>query len=213
MSPNPRSWNRKRDITDVDTGSGSLTWNSDVAVDGAGSILPTRSSALTEPTRIDGSLASSSSTSGIPQPSVTNPVSVLPDIEIAHEDAIEERDGTEYITLTITRSTGTYVTLVELGDPSFPTAYSATQASPKRRVQNPGIPTGTIVGIVVGIFGGVMLLMGVFYVYLLRARHLKLVRRRRRRARRASSTSGGSGPAPPPPPPADGEGAFPPANP
>lgn len=36
-----------------------------------------------------------------------------------------------------------------------------------------------------------MLLMGVFYVYLLRARHLKRVRRRRRRARRASAGSGG----------------------
>ncbi|KAH9211344.1 hypothetical protein DL95DRAFT_448272 [Leptodontidium sp. 2 PMI_412] len=211
MSPNPHVGNRKRDITDVDTTSGSLTWNSDVD---DGSILPTRSSTLAEPTRIselEPSLASSSGVSQLPlSASVSD--SDSPDSETALEDGIEERDGTEYITLTITGSSGTYATLVELGDPSFPTAYSATQATPKRRVQNPGVPTGTIVGIVVGIFGGVMLLMGVFYVYLLRARHLKRVRRRRRRARRASAGSGGPGPAPPPPPPAE-EGAFPPANP
>lgn len=44
-----------------------------------------------------------------------------------------------------------------------------------------------------GIFLGVMLLVGVLYVYLLRARHLKRVRRRRRRARRASAGGGGGG--------------------
>jgi len=37
----------------------------------------------------------------------------------------------------------------------------------------------------------VLALVGVFYVYLLRARHLKQIRRRRRRARRKSSGSGG----------------------
>ncbi|KAH7342538.1 hypothetical protein BKA65DRAFT_293558 [Rhexocercosporidium sp. MPI-PUGE-AT-0058] len=199
MSPNPRFGNRKRDhrgITAVDTTSGSPTQKSDV-----GAIPPTRSSTLTDPTNIS-DLKPSLASSGI--------VPVLSDDDTDLEDAIEERDVTQYVTLTITRDSGTYMTLVELGDPSFPTAYSATQISSKRRIQNPGIPTGTIVGIVVGIFGGVMLLVGVFYVYLLRARHLKRIRRRRRRARRASASSAGAGPAPPPPP---AEGAFPPANP
>lgn len=130
-----------------------------------------------------------------------------------------------YITLSITRVTTTYTTLVQLGD-SFPTTYATKSSStlpPKSTAQHPGIPTGNIVGIIVGCIAGFGLLVGVFYVYLLRARQFRRVQRRRRSRRgsastgRSRSTAGPGPPGPPPPgPPPPGSppggGPFPPAN-
>ncbi|PVH79218.1 hypothetical protein DL98DRAFT_655620 [Cadophora sp. DSE1049] len=198
MSPNPRFGIKKRDKESTDTDVDTLTRNS-----GDGSLSPTSSSTYTEPRDISESDHYLELRCGkSPAPEARDARS---------ENGIEERQGTRYITLTVTRSSGTYVTLVELGDTTIPTSYPVTQTTTRSRIPNPGIPTGTIVGIVVGISLGVLALVGVFYVYLLRARHLKRIRRRRRRARRASAGSGG--PAPAPPPPAEGGGPFPPANP
>ncbi|KAH8668148.1 hypothetical protein BGZ60DRAFT_528485 [Tricladium varicosporioides] len=132
-----------------------------------------------------------------------------------------------YITLSITRPTTTYTSLVLLGD-SYPltTPTDLSDLSdpsnpsltiPKTIAQHPGIPTSSIVGIVVGVVLVFLSLAGVFYVYILRARQYKRRMRRKslssgsrsRRSRRSSAA--GPGP-PPPPPPADGaDGPFPPA--
>ncbi|KAH7419489.1 hypothetical protein BKA64DRAFT_650955 [Cadophora sp. MPI-SDFR-AT-0126] len=199
MSPNPRFGISKRNRESTDTGVDTLTRNS-----GDGSKSPTSSSRIAVPRSASNSGPCLELRSGI------SPASKARDSESG--DGIEERQGTRYITLTVTQSSGTYVTLVELGDTTIPTSYPVTQTTASR-IPNPGIPTGTIVGIVVGISLGALALVGVFYVYLLRARHLKRMRRRRRRARRASAGSGGPGPAPAPPPPAGGDAPFPPANP
>ncbi|KAG4421009.1 hypothetical protein IFR04_005878 [Cadophora malorum] len=200
MSPNPRFGIRKRNRESKDTHVDTLTRSP-----GDGSISPTSSSTSTEPRK------TAENNHCLELRSGTSPVTEAQDTE--PENGIEERQDSRYVTLTITGSSGTYVTLVELGDTTIATSYPVSQTTARSRIPNPGIPTGTIVGIVVGISLGVLALVGVFYVYLLRARHLKQIRRRRRRARRKSSGSGGPGPAPAPPPPAEGGGPFPPANP
>ncbi|KAK0125644.1 hypothetical protein ONS96_009479 [Cadophora gregata f. sp. sojae] len=202
MSPNPRSGLgiRKSNTEYIDRDVDTWTHTS-----GDGSISsPTNLSTSTEPRH------TSESNPSLELRSEKYSASEARDAE--SRNGIEERDGTRYITLTVTRSSGTYVTLVELGDTTLPTSYQVTQSqTTTSRIPDPGIPTGTIVGIVVGISLGVLALVGVFYVYLLRARHLKRIRRRRKRARRASASSGG--PAPAAPPPAAGDAPPPPANP
>ena len=114
---------------------------------------------------------------------------------------LEERDGWSFVTLTVTKPFSTYTTTILLGD-TFPTSSYITpvttpdsQPQPVQQPITPGIATGTIVGIVVGCTLGFLLLVGVFYIYLLRA---KQYRRRKGRSRsrsksRSSSGAGGSG--------------------
>jgi hypothetical protein len=110
---------------------------------------------------------------------------------------IRDRAGEpDLITLSITSPFTTYTTTIELGN-SFPTSF-IPDPSPQAAVQapqkpsTPGISTGTIVGIVVGCSLGFLLLIGVFYVYLLRARQYRLQKKRRGRSKSRSS-SGRSG--------------------
>jgi len=125
-----------------------------------------------------------------------------------------------YVTLTITRDATTYITTIQLGDSfpttSFPNSNSQPASPPRTTAQHPGIPTGDIVGIIVGCIVGFGLLVGVFYVYLLRARQFRRVESRKRSRRGSESTQGGPPPPPPgmggPPPPPPGGMPFPPAN-
>jgi hypothetical protein len=144
---------------------------------------------------------------------------------------VNAKDAAAYVTLTITRQATTYITIIQLGD-SFPTTFPNSNlqptSPPKTTVQHPGIPTGDIVGIIVGCIVGFGLLVGVFYVYLLRARQFRRAESRKR-SRRGSTSTGMSrstqgGPPPPPPgmggpppphpgpPPPPGGMPFPPPN-
>lgn len=136
------------------------------------------------------------SASGLRSPSLSHisPSSTWPQPTHPVED--EKDAGYEYVTLSITLPYTTYLTTILLGD-SFPTTdantlvpttYAVPTSSSNTRVQTPGISTGAIVGIVVGLIVGFSALLGVFYVYLLRAREAKR-RRRRRRSRRGSSAT------------------------
>ncbi|CZT01042.1 uncharacterized protein RAG0_08865 [Rhynchosporium agropyri] len=205
MSPNPafRSRNEKdpaNTISGSDLRSGSLALNS-------GSFRPTGSSSSRERTYTPETLASSE-----------RPIALLEaDTEADTEQAVEGGDGIRYSTFTATQTSGPYVTLIASSDANLPTArYPAPQKTlygRNSRVPNPRLPTGTVVGIVIGFVVGAMLLAGVAYVYLLRLRHLKRMRRRRRRAKRAKTGSSGSAPAPAPAPSPPPDGALPPANP
>jgi hypothetical protein len=120
-----------------------------------------------------------------------------------HDIELEPRDGgsSYYITLTVTAQSGTYITSVLLED-SFPTSTtdpiptaepqsavstSPSTPSPSTTVQHPGISSGAIAGIIIGILGGLSLLVGAFYVYLLRSRKYKKGKRRKRRSPRPRS--------------------------
>ncbi|RDL39611.1 uncharacterized protein BP5553_03951 [Venustampulla echinocandica] len=120
-----------------------------------------------------------------------------------------------YVVLSVTRPTTTYTTIVPLGN-SFPTDASSSASPPETTAQTPGIPTSSIVGIIVGCILAFGMLAGVFYVYALRAKRHRFMQRRggssrkttstgtrSRRSRRSSSGAGGQ-----PPPPG---GVFPPA--
>jgi hypothetical protein len=116
---------------------------------------------------------------------------------------LKPRDGgsSYYITLTVTASTGTYITSVLLGD-SFPTSSitdpnpiptpepqsavstSPSTPSPSTTVQHPGISIGAIVGIIIGVLGGLSALVVAFYIYLLRSRKFKKGKRRKKRSPR-----------------------------
>jgi hypothetical protein len=128
-----------------------------------------------------------------------------PDPELS-EDDIEPRDGSGqsyYITLTVTSSTETYLTTLLLGD-SFPTSIESNPtpdptptpqpqsalATPSP-VQHPGISTGAIAGIIVGVLAGLSLLVGAFYVYLVRSKILRKGRRRRGGKRRSPRVRAG----------------------
>lgn len=88
-----------------------------------------------------------------------------------------------YITLSITRPTTTYTSLVLLGG-SYPLTTPTSPSDPSQTipgavVQHPGIPTSSIVGIVVGVVLVFLSLAGVFYVYTLRARQYRRTMRRK----------------------------------
>ena len=122
-----------------------------------------------------------------------SPSSTLSYASLALEN--EKDTGCEYVTFSVTLPYTTYLTAILLGD-SFPTknpntlvptTYPLPKSSSNTRIQTPGMSTGAIVGIIVGLVAGFAALLGVFYVYLLRARQAK--RRRRRRGRRGSSAT------------------------
>jgi len=139
---------------------------------------------------------------------------------------LELRQNT-YLTLTVTQAYLTYTTTILLGDtfptsppPGFPAASAypaAAQSSPQvetesetadPQTQNPGLGSGTTAGIIVGCILAFILLLGVGYVFLLRARQRRR-RRRRRKKRRKSASSAGGGPPPAGPPPGPGPGPPP----
>jgi hypothetical protein len=138
----------------------------------------------------------------VPLPEDDNGNPPDPDPTTSEDDIeLEPRDGGYYITLTVTAQTGTYITSVLLGD-SFPTSTtdpiptpepqsavstSPSTPSPSTTVQHPGISTGAIAGIIIGVLGGLSLLVGAFYVYLLRSRKFKRGKRRKRRSPRPRS--------------------------
>ncbi|KAK0125645.1 hypothetical protein ONS96_009479 [Cadophora gregata f. sp. sojae] len=133
MSPNPRSGLgiRKSNTEYIDRDVDTWTHTS-----GDGSISsPTNLSTSTEPRH------TSESNPSLELRSEKYSASEARDAE--SRNGIEERDGTRYITLTVTRSSGTYVTLVELGDTTLPTSYQVTQSqtttysSPPLSVSNP----------------------------------------------------------------------------
>ncbi|TVY85499.1 hypothetical protein LSUE1_G000223 [Lachnellula suecica] len=147
------------------------------------------------------------------QPSSTTPI---PTATIHAKEA-----SPYYVTLSVTRATTTYTSIIQLGN-SFPTtnpAVTHSTPSPKSTAQNPGIPTSNIVGIIVGVISGFGILAGVFYVYSLRARQFQRVQQRKRSRRgststgRSRSTAGAGSGAPPPPPPPGGGGGPPPGPP
>jgi hypothetical protein len=136
----------------------------------------------------------------------------VPDIVLLPEDnhdpdpndiELEPRDGGYYITLTVTTQTGTYITSLLLGD-SFPTSSptsdptpnpiptpepqsAVSTSTPTPSVQHPGISTGAIAGIIIGVLGGLSLLVGAFYIYLLRSKKYKKGKRRKKRSPRPRS--------------------------
>lgn len=88
---------------------------------GDGSISPTSSSTSTEPRKTSESehdLDLRSRESPAPKPRDAEP-----------ESEIEERQDSRYVTLTSTGSSGTYVTLVELGDTTIATSYPVAQTT------------------------------------------------------------------------------------
>ncbi len=106
MSPKPRS-GKRIGKTDVDPQSGSLT----------------RSYGSTSTTSFPASSASSGSIVPVPTRLVVS------DAQAENvEDSLEQRDY--FVTLTVTRASGTYVTLVQLGDSNFPTSYSSQSETP-----------------------------------------------------------------------------------
>jgi len=90
-----------------------------------------------------------------------------------------------YIILTITSFSSTYTTTILLGNTFLASPTSESTTSNILIPQIPGIPTGTIVGIVVGCVLGFLALGLGFYAYVLKA---KRDRRRRRRARGSSKS-------------------------
>jgi hypothetical protein len=98
-----------------------------------------------------------------------------------------DTNGNPYVTLTVSSPSTTYETAVLLGD-SFPTSSAAAaNPSPSPAADDPpssGLSNSATVGIVVGCVCSFVLLMGVLYVYLLRARQLRKWRRRWRRKKR-----------------------------
>ncbi|TAQ89110.1 hypothetical protein B7494_g2572 [Chlorociboria aeruginascens] len=104
------------------------------------------------------------------------------------------------ITLTISQPLTTYATVILLGD-TFPTPSptptptspplslpptTTSTPAPAARVQTPGVPTGTVLGIVIGCALGFLALIALFYVYLVRARRRERRRWRRWRERQAA---------------------------
>lgn len=82
-----------------------------------------------------------------------------------------------YITLTITLPEDIYTTTILLGD-NFPTTSATdpvqqsagTASLSPAAVQNADSNSGTVAGIIIGVLGGLAVLAGVFYVWVLRAR-------------------------------------------
>jgi len=116
MSPNPRFGIRKRNRESKDTHVDTLTRSP-----GDGSISPTSSSTSTEPRK------TAENNHCLELRSGTSPVTEAQDTE--PENGIEERQDSRYVTLTITGSSGTYVTLVELGDTTIATSYPISQTT------------------------------------------------------------------------------------
>jgi len=95
---------------------------------------------------------------------------------------VSDRQESEFITLLITYPTSTFTTFILLGNPASstqtlvaPTTYSVSSDTYPaiNNDANPGLSAGTLAGIVVGCIGSFILLLGVGYVYLLRARQGK----------------------------------------
>ena len=108
---------------------------------------------------------------------------------------VELRDEPRYLTLSVNSFSTTYITTILLGN-SFATVPSTpfSTATPElESVHVPGIPTGTIVGIVVGCVAGFFLLLCVFYIHILKMRQSARMRRSRSSRSKSRSSSGGSG--------------------
>lgn len=94
-----------------------------------------------------------------------------------------KKDG-PYVTLTITKAYTTYATTILLGN-TFPTSpetsnpTSQSSTTSQSQPASPGIPTSSITGIVVGCIAGLLLLIGVFYIYEIRASKLRAARKKR----------------------------------
>jgi hypothetical protein len=97
-----------------------------------------------------------------------------------------------YITLTITDPAAvTYTTTILLGDdypgPSTtdPVQQSAsTQTLTAAAPKSPGLSSGSVAGIIIGVLGGLAVLAGVFYVWMLRARQWKTTHKKRKRKKK-----------------------------
>jgi len=100
-----------------------------------------------------------------------------------------------YIFLTITSISTTYTTTILLGN-SFPTFATSSQSTTPKAIipEVPGIPTGTIVGIVVGCIVVFLVLGIVFYGYAWRKNFYRNNRKRGSRSSksRSANSSGGS---------------------
>jgi cell wall integrity and stress response component len=97
-----------------------------------------------------------------------------------------------YITLTITDPAEvTYTTTILLGNdypgasPTDPVQQSAsTQTITAAATQNPGLSSGSVAGIIIGVLGGLAVLAAVFYVWMIRARQGQPEPKKRRRHRK-----------------------------
>ncbi|CZR56919.1 uncharacterized protein PAC_06808 [Phialocephala subalpina] len=124
---------------------------------------------------------------------------------------LEQKDS-PYVVITVTNGAGIHITTVLLGD-SYPTTFSKTAIGGGSGSSHPGISTGSIVGIAVGLSLGFLAFFAVMYIYFLRFRQARRLRRKRRRRKSNGGGSkrgkipaappggGGGGPGPPPPPP------------
>ncbi|KAF8866984.1 hypothetical protein BDZ45DRAFT_795431 [Acephala macrosclerotiorum] len=127
---------------------------------------------------------------------------------------LEQKDGSPYyVVITVTNGSGMHITTVVLGD-SYPTTFSGAAVGGGSGGSHPGISTGSIVGIAVGLTLGFLVFFAAMYIYFLRLRQARQLRRKKRRRRSNGGGSrkgkipsarggggGGGSPGPPPPPP------------
>ncbi|KAE8441172.1 hypothetical protein EG329_005801 [Mollisiaceae sp. DMI_Dod_QoI] len=115
-----------------------------------------------------------------------------------HDRRKDAKDAApDYVVITVTSANGvgTYVSTVLLGD-SYPTTRNDLgDGNNGGSNPHPGISTGSIVGISVGLALGFLALLGVCYVYYLRSRQTRRLRHRRgrRKAKVVVARGGGGG--------------------
>ncbi|CAG8973887.1 hypothetical protein HYALB_00003665 [Hymenoscyphus albidus] len=162
---------------------------------------------------------STPSTNATPIPSSTNSSSQHHPKQTTFVQREVQQDP-YYVTLALTRPQTTLISLIVLDNTlPTPTSTSTSSPSPKPLASHSRISTPTIVGIVFGVTLSVLVLLGVLYVYILRARQFARTqkggsrksissrnkRKRRRRKERVAVPASAPAPPPQPPPPAPPE--------
>jgi len=107
-------------------------------------------------------------------------------------DLLNREAGPQYyITLTITSVADIFTTTILLGNdypssaPTDPVQQSASTATiTPAAPPSSSLSAGSIAGIVIGVLGGVSVLAGVFYIYLLRARQWERTRKKGHRKKK-----------------------------
>ncbi|KAH8600524.1 hypothetical protein B0O99DRAFT_590187 [Bisporella sp. PMI_857] len=105
--------------------------------------------------------------------------------------SIDPRDEPDYLTLPLSSISGTQTTVVLLGStlPTSTTPPLSYQTVAPQKVYIPGVSAQNLAGIIAGCVAGFFLLMGVLYVYLLRARQRAWKRKQRRKKKRKKGRS------------------------